>query len=61
MTCKCHPQSPFLWYKNPRPSLMLQSLMYQNSPPRKVTVVKSDAERTKRITDVKTFTVYSRA
>ena len=24
MTCKCHPNSPFLWHKNPRPSMFLQ-------------------------------------
>ena len=23
MTCKCHPDSPFLWYKNPRDSIFM--------------------------------------
>lgn len=24
MTCKCHPESPFLWYKNKRPSIFVE-------------------------------------
>jgi hypothetical protein len=24
MTCKCHPDSPFLWYNNPRDSIFMK-------------------------------------
>jgi len=29
MKCKCHPDSPFLWRNNPRPSMFLQDVAFR--------------------------------
>lgn len=29
--CKCHPDSPFLWYLNPRPSIFSDMMTYRRS------------------------------
>jgi hypothetical protein len=29
MNCKCHPDSPFHWKQNPRPSIFLQDPMFR--------------------------------
>lgn len=29
--CKCHPESPFLWYLNPRPSIFSDMASYRRS------------------------------
>lgn len=29
MKCKCHPNSPFHWRENPRPSIFLQDVMFR--------------------------------
>jgi hypothetical protein len=31
MTCNCHPESPFLWYKNKRPSIFVEQNLNQYS------------------------------
>ena len=30
MTCNCHPQSPFLWRKNPRPSIFMADHVFRS-------------------------------
>jgi hypothetical protein len=46
--CKCHPDTPFHWKNNPRPSIFLQDLAFRAKG-----VVVS--------TDYKAFGIYSRA
>lgn len=48
MKCKCHPNSPFHWRENPRPSMFLQDVAFRA----KGAVVS---------TDYKLFGIYSRA
>ncbi len=78
MTCNCHPESPFLWHKNPRPSIFIEAKVNQYSllSAKQSAVVErerqagrdiahipgiSKASHAQRITDVKRFTIYSRA
>jgi hypothetical protein len=46
--CKCHPDSPFLWKQNPRPSIFLQDQAFR-------------AKGVVANTDYKIFGSYSRA
>ncbi len=77
MTCKCHPESPFLWRNNPRPSMFAtdpnfrgtSSMMSQNQ----TNVVERKREegvdishlsgisKTQRVLNVKQFVTYSKA
>lgn len=77
MTCKCHPESPFLWRNNPRPSMFARdpnfrgtsSMMSQNQ----TNVVERKREegvdishlpgisKTQRVLNVKQFLTYSKA
>ena len=77
MTCKCHPQSPFLWRNNPRPSIFAQdpnfrgtsSMMSQNQ----TNIVERKREegvdishlpgisKTQRVINIKQFAIYSKA
>jgi len=75
MKCNCHPQSPFLWRKNKRPSIFVQTNVNQHSAKQSAFVERerlagrdishipgiSKASHAQRITDVKRFTVYSKA
>ena len=33
MTCKCHPNSPFLWYKHPRDSIFVKDHTFRPKSP----------------------------
>lgn len=46
--CKCHPDSPFHWAHNPRPSIFLQDVAFR-------------AKGVVASTDYKAFGIYSRA
>lgn len=74
--CKCHPDSPFLWYLNPRPSIFRNMNKVAEQSAAQTRVVDrmrvegqdishiaglSESSRAKRITDFKQFTVFSRA
>jgi hypothetical protein len=48
MKCKCHPDSPFHWKHNPRPSIFFQDTMFR-------------AKGLPASTDYKAFGIYSRA
>ena len=30
MSCKCHPDSPFLWRKNPKPSIFMKDHVFRS-------------------------------
>lgn len=57
MKCNCHPNSPFHWKKNPRPSIFV------NDPAFKVKVKASDAALSKEenLIAYKQFSIHSRA
>ena len=78
MTCNCHPESPFLWYKNKRPSIFVEQNLNQYSllSQKQSAVLErerqagrdiahipglSKASNAQRITDVRRFTIYSKA
>lgn len=46
--CKCHPDSPFNWKQNPRPSIFAQDIFFR-------------AKGVLPSTDYKAFGIYSRA
>ena len=48
MKCKCHPDSPFHWRHNPRPSVFFQDPVFR-------------AKGAVATTDYKAFGIYSRA
>jgi hypothetical protein len=48
MKCKCHPDSPFHWAHNPRPSIFLQDPIFR-------------AKGAMVSTDYRAFGIYSRA
>lgn len=74
MTCTCHPDSPFLWKKNIRPSIFIDMNKHTSQSAKQSEVVErmrnagqdvshikgmSKSSRAQRITDFKKFTVYS--
>ena len=76
MKCTCHPESPFLWKKHTRPSIVIGMNKQTNQSTRQSEVVErmrnegndishigglSESSRAQRITDFKMFTVYSKA
>ncbi len=76
MKCTCHPESPFLWKKQKRPSIFIGMNKQTNQSTRQSEVVErmrnegndishigglSESSRAQRITDFKMFTVYSKA
>jgi hypothetical protein len=76
MTCNCHPESPFLWRKQKRPSIFAEANVNHLLSAKQSAVVErereagrdishipgiSKASHAQRITDVKRFTIYSRA
>ncbi len=71
MKCKCHPDSPFLWAKNPRPSIFIRDVAFRA---RGVVVTekgsyftpeeeerKSKETKEKELTAYKQFGIYLRA
>lgn len=48
MKCKCHPDSPFHWKQNKRPSIFMQDVFFR-------------AKGVVASTDYKAFGIYSRA
>lgn len=74
--CTCHPESPFLWYLNPRPSIFRTMSKVAEQSAAQTRVVDrmrvdgqdishisglSASSRAQRITDFKQFTVFSQA
>jgi hypothetical protein len=57
MKCKCHPDSPFLWKKNPRPSMFIQDPHYR---PKK-TQVYEHLTKEENVIAYKQFSIHSRA
>jgi hypothetical protein len=52
MACKCHPNSPFLWRKNPRDSIFMADHTYR---------AKGVEGKSEAMLAFKNFGVYSRA
>ena len=78
MTCNCHPESPFLWRNNKRPSIFVEQNLNQYSllsqkqsagvarerqAGRDIAHIPglSKSSNAQRITDVRRFTIYSKA
>ena len=57
MKCKCHPDSPFLWMNNPRPSIFVQDIYFR---PKK-TQVYENLTKEENVIAYKQFSIYSRA
>ena len=57
MKCKCHPDSPFLWMNNPRPSIFVQDIYFR---PKK-TQVYENLTKEENVIAYKQFSVYCRA
>ena len=57
MKCKCHPESPFLWKQNPRPSMFVQDIYFR---PKK-TQVYENLTKEENVIAYKQFSIYSRA
>ncbi len=57
MKCKCHPDSPFLWYQNRKPSIFVKDVAFR---PKNVS---TDDKLTKaeNIVAYKQFSIHSRA
>jgi len=57
MKCKCHPESPFLWMNNSRPSIFVQDIYFR---PKK-TQVYENLTKEENVIAYKQFSIYSRA
>lgn len=57
MSCNCHPNSPFLWRHDPRPSIFAQDVMFR--PKNQKTY--DNLTREENLTAYKQFSVHSRA
>ena len=55
--CKCHPESPFLWAKNFRPSIFANDIAYK---PKNVQVYEN-LTKEENIVAYKQFSIHSRA
>jgi hypothetical protein len=57
MSCKCHPDSPFLWDHAPRPSIFANDLYFR---PKK-TQVYENLTKEENLIAYKQFSIHSRA
>lgn len=57
MKCKCHPDVPFHWKQNPRPSIFLQDPMFRA----KGFTLDENLSREESLIAYKQFGIYSRA
>jgi hypothetical protein len=56
-TCNCHPDSPFLWASNPRPSLFIKDMAFRPKTPQSYAHL-SPGEN---VVAYKQFSIHSRA
>lgn len=72
MKCNCHPQSPFHWNSNPRPSIFVQDIAFRETgvivtefgshfSPEAEAKRKSKETKEKELVAYKQFGIYSRA
>jgi hypothetical protein len=57
MTCKCHPDSPFLWRQNPRPSIFATDVAFRP----KGTQVYEHLTKEENVIAYKQFSIHMRA
>lgn len=57
MTCKCHPDSPFMWRHNPRPSIFVKDAYFRP----KATQVYENLTKEENVLAYKQFSIHSRA
>lgn len=57
MKCKCHPDSPFLWAKNPRPSIFVKDIYFRP----KAKQVYENLTKEENVLAYKQFSIHSRA
>lgn len=57
MRCKCHPDSPFLWDRDPRPSIFANDLYFR---PKKAQVYEH-LTKEENLIAYKQFSIHSRA
>lgn len=57
MKCKCHPDSPFLWRNNPRPSIFLRDPLFRA----KGFTLEENLTREESLLAYKQFGIFSRA
>jgi hypothetical protein len=57
MACKCHPDVPFHWRENPRPSIFMKDVMFRA----KGVAVDEDLTPEQNLIAYKQFGIYSRA
>jgi hypothetical protein len=55
--CKCHPDSPFLWASNPKPSMFIKEVYFR---PKKVQTY-DNLTQEENIVAYKQFSIHSRA
>lgn len=57
MKCKCHPDSPFHWQQNPRPSMFVKDIYFRP----KAKQVYEDLTKEENVLAYKQFSIHSRA
>ncbi|WP_353246516.1 hypothetical protein [Limnohabitans sp.] len=57
MSCKCHPDSPFMWRHNPRPSIFAKDAYFRP----KATQVYENLTKEENVLAYKQFSIHSRA
>jgi hypothetical protein len=57
MKCKCHPDSPFLWASNPRPSMFVKDIAFRA----KAVQTYDNLSREENVVAYKQFSIHSRA
>ena len=55
--CKCHPDSPFLWASNPRPSMFVKDVYFRP----KAAQVYENLTKEENVLAYKQFSIHSRA
>lgn len=57
MTCNCHPDSPFHWQHNPRPSMFIADVYFRPKKPQ----VYENLTKEENLTAYKQFSIHARA
>ena len=57
MTCKCNPNSPFLWHLNARPSIFVTDVAFRP----KIQAIDKKLTKAENIVAYKQFAIHSRA
>jgi hypothetical protein len=57
MTCNCHPDSPFLWARDPRPSIFAKDIAFRAKTPQTY----DNLTKEENVIAYKQFSIHSRA